>query len=61
MKKQGRKLSFHRETVRELTTNEVQQVQGGAETRAWSNCNYGCAGWTDDSMDGKCIVVKQTM
>jgi hypothetical protein len=61
MKKPGRKLRFHRETVRELTSSDVQQVNGGTETRGWSNCNYGCAGWTDDSMDGKCHVVKQTM
>ncbi len=38
MKKQLRKLSLHRETVRELTSSEAPAAQGGATQHTLCTC-----------------------
>ncbi len=43
MKKQPRKLTLGRETVRELTSNEAANAQGAATLNTFCNCHITAA------------------
>ena len=40
MKKNGKKLQLHTETLRRLEGGELRNVGGGTETRGFTNCAY---------------------